>query len=63
MHEKKWNKPMLIVLVRRDTQESVLLACKGDSSGPGGNDQSCSYSQDPQRPDQCNQSCSESGTS
>jgi len=35
MKKKKWEKPKLIVIIRGDRQERVLVACKSQFNGGG----------------------------
>jgi hypothetical protein len=43
--KKQWQQPHLIVLVRNEPQESVLLACKSSTAavGPGTFHTRCTY--------------------
>lgn len=39
----KWDKPMLIVLIRSKQGETVLSLCKGSGGGPIGGKSSCKW--------------------
>jgi hypothetical protein len=47
MNQKKWEKPLLVVLVRGRPEEAVLGTCKYSfQNGPGGGD--CKWTAGPQ---------------
>lgn len=41
MPKRNWEKPKLIVLVRRKPEEAILAGCKNGASGPGEFDTGC----------------------